>query len=59
MIWNTYGPIAYAVQYAYGWSDSTLAMMPSWGAIMFILALFPLTWLLENKGTSQIEAYGS
>eukprot|EP00095_Tigriopus_kingsejongensis_P006891 maker-scaffold125_size330479-snap-gene-2.12 protein:Tk06891 transcript:maker-scaffold125_size330479-snap-gene-2.12-mRNA-1 annotation:"hypothetical protein DAPPUDRAFT_102163" len=50
LVWNTFGPIAFAVQFAYDWSDSTLAMMPNWGCIMFIIFLFPLTWLLEKKG---------
>ena len=49
-IWNTFGPLTYAVEFAYKWGDETIAMMPNWGAIMFLVALAPLTWIVERKG---------
>ncbi len=30
LVWNTFGPIAFAVKFAYGWSDATLAMLLNW-----------------------------
>ena len=50
LIWNTFGPIDMSVKYAYGWSDSTVAMMANWGTIMFTLGVVPLTYMLETRG---------
>ena len=47
MVWNTFGPIESAVQYAYGWSDSEAPMLANWGCIMFVLTSVPLTKLAE------------
>ncbi len=30
LVWNTFGPIAFAVKFAYRWSDATLAMLLNW-----------------------------
>ncbi len=30
LVWSTFGPIAFATKFAYGWSDATLAMMLNW-----------------------------
>ena len=49
-VWNTFGPIVKSVEYAYHWSDATVAMMANWGTIMFIIFVFPLCWLLETLG---------
>ena len=49
-VWNTFGPIVNSVQYAYGWSDATVAMMANWGTITFVIIVFPLCWLLETAG---------
>ena len=49
-VWNTFGPIVKSVEYAYDWSDATVAMMANWGTIMFIIFVFPLCWLLETLG---------
>ena len=50
LVWNTFGPIVSSIQYAFEWSDSTLAMMPNWGTITLVLGVFPMCWLLEQKG---------
>ena len=50
LIWNTFGPIISSIQYAFQWSDSTLAMMPNWGTITLVLGVFPLCWISERKG---------
>jgi hypothetical protein len=49
LVWNTYGPIAISMQYSYGWSDSTIAMMANWGTIMFVLSVLPLSFMLEKR----------
>ena len=51
LVWNTWGPVDRAVQYAYGWSDATVALMANWGTIVFVLAVGPLSYLLEVYGT--------
>ncbi len=43
LVLNAFGPIAFAVKAAYGWSDATLAMMLNWGCIMYLFCLVPLT----------------
>ena len=49
LVWNTYGPIDEAMNYAYGWSDSTVAFMANWGTIMFVVAVVPLSLMLEKR----------
>ena len=49
-VWNTYGPIAKSVKYAYGWPDSTIAMMANWGTIMFCLFTVPILWIQQKYG---------
>ena len=47
IVWNTFGPIESAVEYAYGWPDSTAPMMANWGCIMFVISVVPLSKLAE------------
>ena len=49
LVWNTYGPIDEAMNYAYGWSDSTVAFMANWGTIMFVVSVVPLSLMLEKR----------
>ena len=49
-VWITFGPIVNSVQFAYKWTDATVAMMANWGTICFVIIVFPLCWLLENLG---------
>ena len=37
------------VQFAYDWSDGTVAMMANWGTIMFLLFVVPLSWFIEVR----------
>ena len=37
------------MNYAYGWSDSTVAFMANWGTIMFVVAVVPLSLMLEKR----------
>ena len=41
MVFNTFGPIAFAVELSHGWSDITLAMMAAVGSASFIGQLSP------------------
>ena len=36
MVFNTFGPIAFAVELSHGWSDTTLAMMAAVGSASFV-----------------------
>jgi len=49
IVWNTFGPIETAVQYAYGWTNFEAPMMANWGCIMFLVAVVPLTKLAEQN----------
>ena len=49
IVWNTFGPIESAVQYAYGWTNFEAPMMANWGCIMFLVAVVPLTKLAEQN----------
>ena len=49
LVWNTYGPIDEAMNYAYGWNDSTVAFMANWGTIMFVISVVPLSLMLEKR----------
>ena len=41
MVFNTFGPIAFAVELSHGWSDITLAMMAAVGSASFLGQLSP------------------
>ena len=47
IVWNTWGPIESGAQYAFDWSESTVAMFANWGTIMFLLAVVPLSKMVE------------
>ncbi|KAK7085305.1 Solute carrier 49 member 4, partial [Halocaridina rubra] len=51
LMWNTWGPISESMEVAFdGWGSETVAAMANWGTFTFILFLFPLIWLVDNKG---------
>jgi len=47
IVWNTWGPIESGAQHAFDWSESTVAMFANWGTIMFLLAVVPLSKMIE------------
>ena len=53
--WNTWGPIASSAKYAYGWDNGMISLLVSWGPIMFMLTVFPFSYVIETKGTSTIQ----
>lgn len=50
--WNTWGPIEASARAVYGWDKGTVSLLADWGAITFVLAVFPSAWLLDTKGKS-------
>ena len=48
--WNTWGPIEASSRLAYGWTKGTVSLLADWGAITFVLCVFPSAWLLDVKG---------
>merc|ERR550532_2666358 len=49
LVWNTFGPIESAVQYAYHWSNAEAPMLANWGCIMFVITSIPRTKLAEQN----------
>lgn len=49
IVWNTFGPIESAAQYAYHWSDFQAPMLANWGCIMFVIFVVPLSKLAEVR----------
>ena len=47
IVWNTFGPIESAAQFAYHWSNAEAPMLANWGCIMFVITSIPLTKLAE------------
>ena len=47
IVWNTWGPIESGAQYAFDWKESTVAMFANWGTVMFLLAVVPLSKMVE------------
>ena len=47
LVWNSWGPIESGAQFAFGWTPSTLAMFANWGTIMFLVAVVPLSKMIE------------
>eukprot|EP00794_Sanderia_malayensis_P018065 gene18065-19874_t len=48
--WNTWGPIEASARNVYGWSKGTVSLLADWGAITFVLFVFPSAWVLDVKG---------
>ena len=53
--WNTWGPIEASSRLTYGWSKGTVSLLADWGAITFVLCVFPSAWLLDVKGMKCIS----
>jgi len=47
IVWNTWGPIESGAQFAFDWSESTVAMFANWGTILFLLSVIPLSKMIE------------
>ena len=48
--WNTWGPIEASSSLKYEWTEGTISLLADWGAITFVLFVFPTAWLLDVKG---------
>ena len=54
MVWDGWATISDAVLYAYpDWNNSTIALLGNWGEICYLVAVVPLTWLIQAQGMSQ------
>lgn len=49
-IWNTWGPIAAASEEAFNWTDADIALFANWGCISYLVACFPMAWIIDVKG---------
>ena len=49
-VWNTFGPISSTAEEAFGWGDSTIALLSNWGPISYLLAGAFFSWVLDVKG---------
>lgn len=49
-VWNTFGPIASTAEDAFGWSDSTIALLSNWGPISYLVAGVFFSWVMDVKG---------
>ncbi len=49
-MWNTWGPIARSAQYAFGWSDGTIALFANWGPITYVVGTPLMIWIMDVKG---------
>jgi len=49
-LWNTWGPIAESSEKAFDWTDGDIALFTNWGPIGYLIATFPLAWLIDVKG---------
>ena len=58
-MWVTYGVIAQAVKPLYGWDDGTIALLANWGVLGYLLAAWPTSWLLDNRGPRSACVVGS
>ena len=52
-LWNMYGPIAATVEDAFGWSDSTIALLSNWGPISYLVGGLLFSWMMDVKGRGE------
>lgn len=48
--WNTWSPIQGTSQVVFGWSDTTITLLVTWGPIVFVVVFLPMSWLMDVKG---------
>jgi len=48
-IWNTWGPIDHTAIFLYGWSHDLVALLANYGSILYILAFFPVVYILNRS----------
>ena len=48
--WNTWGPIETSARASFGFSKGTVSLLSDWGAITFIVAVFPSAYILDMLG---------
>ena len=51
LTWNTWSPIQEPCKVAFGWTDFDLLLLSSWASIALLVTSFPLTWLMDSKGS--------
>ena len=52
--WNTWGPIETTARAVFGWDAGTISLLSDWGAITFVLFVFPSSYVLDKFGESII-----
>lgn len=50
VIWNAWGPIQGTSQVVFGWNNTVITLLADWGPISYVLAVIPLSWLMDVKG---------
>ena len=53
LAWNTWAPISQAAEAAFGWNDSLVGLLTSWGPIMYTIFTVFMAYLMDVKGTIQ------
>ncbi|XP_065647705.1 solute carrier family 49 member 4 isoform X5 [Hydra vulgaris] len=48
--WNSWGPIESTVHVVFGWNTGTISLLSDWGAIIFLLFVFPSSYILDVFG---------
>ena len=52
VIWNTWGPIQGTSRVVFGWDETTITLLADWGPISYVVAVAPMSWLMDVKGRS-------
>lgn len=53
--WNTFGPISSTCENAFGWDDSTIALLNNWGPITYLVSGIFFSWMMDVKGNLHLE----
>ena len=56
--WNTWGPIETSARASFGFSKGTVSLLSDWGAITFIVAVFPSAYILDMLGLRKATILG-
>lgn len=49
-IWNTWGPIESSARAVFGWSAGTISLLSDWGVIVYVIFVFPSSYILDVFG---------
>ena len=53
---NVWSVIAKSAEVAFQWTDGTISLMQAWIYISYLIAMYPIAWLMDKKGFMYLQS---